>query len=91
MELDDDDTSNKGPFGVVSTDGRNAFGAMKRAEVQRGLDQFLPEELFWMKKMFWRFHLGSTTVFYKQLNGSKISRIRVQMGQQRIMKISITL
>ena len=71
-ELDDDDTSNKGPFGVVSTDGRNAFGAMKRTEVQHGLDQFLPEELFWMKKMFWRFHLGSTTVFYKQLDGEMI-------------------
>jgi hypothetical protein len=56
----------------VSTDGRNAFGAMKRTEVQHGLDQFLTEPLMWMKKMFWRFHLGDTTVFYRQLNGELI-------------------
>jgi hypothetical protein len=71
-EMDDDETKIKGPFGVASTDGRNAFGAMKRTEVQHGLDQFLPEELFWMKKMFWRFHVGSTTVYYKQLDGQII-------------------
>ena len=33
-EMDDDETKVKGPFGVVSTDGRNAFGAMKRTEVE---------------------------------------------------------
>jgi hypothetical protein len=71
-EIDDEHAQTKGPFGVVSTDGRNAFGAMKRTEVQHGLDQFLTEPLMWMKKTFWRFHLGDTTVFYRQLNGELV-------------------
>jgi hypothetical protein len=55
-EIDDENTRSKGPFGVVSTGGRNSFGAMKRTEVQHGLDQFLTEPLMWMKKKIWRFH-----------------------------------
>jgi hypothetical protein len=45
---------------------------MKRTATQDGLDQFLPVALLWMKKMIWRFHLGGTTVYYKQLDGHLI-------------------
>ena len=78
-ECEDSETEKHGLYGIASSDGSNAFGAMKRREVQHGLDMFLSDRLEWMKQMFWRFHRYEALLYYRKPDG-KLITLHVRTG-----------